>query len=127
MRLFISEVEQDSSALADISMFFSCAVDIWSVGCILAELLGGRPIFKGRDYVDQLNQILHYLGTPSEETLRRVGSPRVRTMAVRAFATGLLRLTSSCPRTGPRLYPLVAVQATNTIPAAVPYRQSPCA
>ena len=28
-------------------------------------------------YVDQLNQILHYLGTPSEETLRRVGSPRV--------------------------------------------------
>lgn len=29
-------------------------------------------------YVDQLNQILHYLGTPSEDTLRRVGSPRVR-------------------------------------------------
>lgn len=28
-------------------------------------------------YVDQLNQILHYLGTPSEDTLRRVGSPRV--------------------------------------------------
>jgi hypothetical protein len=31
-----------------------------------------------RSYVDQLNQILHYLGTPSEDTLRRVGSPRVR-------------------------------------------------
>lgn len=28
-------------------------------------------------YVDQLNQILHFLGTPSEDTLRRVGSPRV--------------------------------------------------
>jgi serine/threonine protein kinase len=39
--------------------------------------LGGKPIFKGRDYVDQLNQILNYLGTPSEEALRRVGSPRV--------------------------------------------------
>jgi mitogen-activated protein kinase 7 len=47
------------------------------VGCILAELLGGRPFFKGRDYVDQLNQILHYLGTPSEETLSRIGSQRV--------------------------------------------------
>jgi mitogen-activated protein kinase 7 len=48
------------------------------VGCILAELLGGRPFFKGRDYVDQLNQILHYLGTPSEETLCRIGSPRAQ-------------------------------------------------
>jgi serine/threonine protein kinase len=48
-----------------------------AVGCILAELLGGRPIFKGRDYVDQLNQILHFQGTPDDATLRRVGSPRV--------------------------------------------------
>src|SRR5579862_2239551 len=55
-----------------------CSVDLWSVGCILAELLGGRRFFKGRDYVDQLNQILHYLGTPSEETLSRIGSPRAQ-------------------------------------------------
>jgi mitogen-activated protein kinase 7 len=44
----------------------------------LAELLGGRPFFKGRDYVDQLNQILNHLGTPSEETLARIGSPRAQ-------------------------------------------------
>ena len=44
----------------------------------MAELLGGRPFFKGRDYVDQLNQILHYLGTPSEETLSRIGSQRAQ-------------------------------------------------
>lgn len=51
---------------------------MWSVGCILAELLGGKPFFKGRDYVDQLNQILHILGTPNEETLLRIGSPRAQ-------------------------------------------------
>lgn len=57
---------------------YTTAIDLWSVGCILAELLGGRPIFKGKDYVDQLNQILHYLGTPPDDTLRRVGSPRAQ-------------------------------------------------
>lgn len=41
-------------------------------------MLGGKPFFKGRDYVDQLNQILHYLGTPNEETLSRIGSPRAQ-------------------------------------------------
>lgn len=48
------------------------------MGCILAELLGGRPFFKGRDYVDQLNQILHILGTPNEDTLSRIGSSRAQ-------------------------------------------------
>lgn len=53
-------------------------VDLWSVGCILAELLGRRPLFKGRDYVDQLNQILYYLGTPTDDMLARVASPRAQ-------------------------------------------------
>ncbi|KDQ11969.1 hypothetical protein BOTBODRAFT_34826 [Botryobasidium botryosum FD-172 SS1] len=73
---------------------YTTAIDVWSIGCILAELLGGKPIFKGRDYVDQLNQILHYLGTPTEDTLRRVGSPRaqdyIRSLPIKAripFAT----------------------------------------
>ncbi|EJD46885.1 kinase-like protein [Auricularia subglabra TFB-10046 SS5] len=57
---------------------YTTSIDVWSIGCILAELLGGKPIFKGRDYVDQLNQILHLLGTPTEDTLRRVGSPRAQ-------------------------------------------------
>ncbi|KAI9508509.1 CMGC/MAPK/ERK protein kinase [Russula earlei] len=43
---------------------YASAINVWSVGCILDELLAGKPILKGEDYVDQLNQILHYLGTP---------------------------------------------------------------
>ncbi|CAG8553267.1 8644_t:CDS:10 [Ambispora gerdemannii] len=57
---------------------YTKAIDLWSVGCILAELLGGVPLFKGRDYVDQLNQILQTLGTPNDETLTRIGSPRAQ-------------------------------------------------
>ncbi|EHK98511.1 putative Mitogen-activated protein kinase spm1 [Glarea lozoyensis 74030] len=43
-----------------------------------AKLLGGRPFFKGRDYVDQLNQILHILGKPDDKTLEKIGSPRAQ-------------------------------------------------
>ena len=56
---------------------YSKAIDMWSIGCIFAELLGGKPLFKGRDYVDQLNQIITILGNPDDETLSRIGSERV--------------------------------------------------
>lgn len=51
---------------------------MWSIGCIFAELLSGKPLFKGRDYVDQLNQILSVLGSPDDETLTRIGSERAQ-------------------------------------------------
>lgn len=57
---------------------YTKAIDVWSVGCILAELLGGKPLFRGKDYVDQLNQILLILGTPTEETLTKIGSIRAQ-------------------------------------------------
>ncbi|CCE80523.1 Piso0_003642 [Millerozyma farinosa CBS 7064] len=57
---------------------YTKAIDVWSVGCILAELLGGKPLFRGKDYVDQLNQILLVLGTPSESTLTKIGSVRAQ-------------------------------------------------
>lgn len=57
---------------------YTKAIDVWSTGCILAEFLGGKPIFKGKDYVNQLNQILQVLGTPADETLIRIGSRNVQ-------------------------------------------------
>ncbi|KAL7412102.1 kinase-like domain-containing protein [Mrakia frigida] len=55
---------------------YTPAVDVWSVGCILAELLGSTPIFKGSDVVTQLDKILDVLGTPSLDSIRRICSPR---------------------------------------------------
>lgn len=58
---------------------YTKAIDMWSLGCIFAELLGHKPLFKGRDFVDQLNQILYVLGTPDDDTLSRIGSERAQT------------------------------------------------
>jgi len=57
---------------------YTKAIDIWSVGCIFAEMMGGKPLFKGRDYIDQIKQILATLGTPDDETLQRIGSEKAQ-------------------------------------------------
>ena len=49
-----------------------------SVGCILAELLGRRPLFPGKDYVDQLKLIIKTLGPPSEDDLTFINSSKAR-------------------------------------------------
>uniref|UniRef100_A0A0L0NYV3 Mitogen-activated protein kinase n=1 Tax=Candidozyma auris TaxID=498019 RepID=A0A0L0NYV3_CANAR len=91
-RGFSEDVEQNSQFMTEyvatrwyrapeIMLSFSNytkAIDIWSVGCILGELLGGKPLFRGKDYVDQLNQILMILGTPKEATLTKIGSVRAQ-------------------------------------------------
>ena len=46
---------------------YGTAIDIWSCGCILAELFLGEPLFQGQDEIDQLHQIFKLLGTPDEK------------------------------------------------------------
>jgi serine/threonine protein kinase len=52
---------------------YTPAIDIWSIGCIFAELLTGKPLFPGKNVVHQLDIITDLLGTPSPETISRVG------------------------------------------------------
>ena len=53
-----------------LSKDYTSAIDLWSAGCIMAELLSRRPLFPGADYVKQLEYIISYLGTPSQEDLQ---------------------------------------------------------
>ena len=48
--------------------------DIWSAGCVFAELLLGQPIFPGDSGVDQLVEIIKVLGTPTKEQIRQMNS-----------------------------------------------------
>jgi serine/threonine protein kinase len=48
---------------------YTCSIDIWSVGCVMAEMLLGNPIFPGETGVDQLIEIIKVLGTPTKEEI----------------------------------------------------------
>ena len=48
---------------------YTKAVDIWSVGCILGELLGRTALFPGENYLDQIQRIISVLGTPSYDDI----------------------------------------------------------
>uniref|UniRef100_A0A8C9T9J5 mitogen-activated protein kinase n=1 Tax=Scleropages formosus TaxID=113540 RepID=A0A8C9T9J5_SCLFO len=55
-------------------MHYTQAVDIWSVGCIMAEMLLGKPLFKGNDHLDQLTEIMKITGTPTQEFIVKLQS-----------------------------------------------------
>jgi len=57
---------------------YTKSIDIWSVGCILAELLARQPLFPGEDYLKQLEIICIKIGKPSEKDLNFVTSQRAK-------------------------------------------------
>ncbi|XP_063814528.1 mitogen-activated protein kinase 8 isoform X2 [Pseudophryne corroboree] len=53
-------------------------VDLWSVGCIMGEMICHKILFPGRDYIDQWNKVIEQLGTPCPEFMKKL-QPTVRT------------------------------------------------
>ena len=53
---------------------------MWSLGCILAELLQGKPIFPGTSTLNQLDRILEITGMPSKEDIMSIKSSLASTM-----------------------------------------------
>ena len=52
---------------------YSTSIDLWAVGCILSEMILGRPIFCGESEIEQLLAIFRILGTPSNKNWPSVG------------------------------------------------------
>ncbi|XP_044158773.1 mitogen-activated protein kinase 7 isoform X2 [Bufo gargarizans] len=57
---------------------YTQAIDMWSVGCIFAEMLGRKQLFPGKNYIHQLQLIMTVLGTPSSQVIHAIGAERVR-------------------------------------------------
>jgi p38 MAP kinase len=56
---------------------YDIEVDVWSAGCIFAEMLSGRPLFPGKDHVNQFSIITELLGSPPDEVIQTICSANV--------------------------------------------------
>lgn len=58
-------------------MNYHMAIDIWSLGCILAELYTGFPIFPGENEQEQLSCIMEVLGVPDKDFINKSSRKRI--------------------------------------------------
>jgi hypothetical protein len=86
---------------------YDAAVDMWAVGCILAEILGRRALFPGRNFNHMMQLIVDCLGTPTDEAMWFVRSDRVR--------GAIRKLGRRAPVDLRRLYPHANPQALDLI------------
>ncbi|KAM5315659.1 mitogen-activated protein kinase 15 isoform 2-T2 [Glossophaga mutica] len=87
------------------SSWYTPGVDMWSLGCILGEMLRGRPLFPGTSTLHQLELILQTIPPPSEEDLLALGSDH---------SAAILHLVGARPRR-----PLEALLPADTPPEAL--------
>lgn len=50
---------------------YDCSIDMWSLGCLLTELYIGKPLFTGKDSVDQLYKVIEVIGPPPERLKKK--------------------------------------------------------
>jgi len=57
---------------------YDAQIDVWSMGCIIGEMLGGKVLFPGKDYLQQLCLIVYKIGQPSKDDLEAMSNPPAR-------------------------------------------------
>jgi len=89
------------------STSYTKGVDLWSVGCILGELLSGKPIFPGTSTMNQLDRIMEVTGRPGQEDIDAIKSPFAATM--------LESLPISRPRPLNEMFPTAGTEALDLL------------
>eukprot|EP00292_Cryptomonas_paramecium_P012701 CAMPEP_0113697496 /NCGR_PEP_ID=MMETSP0038_2-20120614/22168_1 /TAXON_ID=2898 /ORGANISM="Cryptomonas paramecium" /LENGTH=356 /DNA_ID=CAMNT_0000620517 /DNA_START=49 /DNA_END=1119 /DNA_ORIENTATION=- /assembly_acc=CAM_ASM_000170 len=86
---------------------YSKGIDIWSVGCILGEMLGGKPLFPGTSTLNQVERIMKVTGRPSSDDVESIRSP---------FAANILEsLPPSKPRSLSNIFPSASPDALDLL------------
>ena len=76
---------------------YTKGVDLWSVGCIIGEMIRGRPLIAGACTMSQIQKVLEVTGNPTDEVVASWQSPFAQKMLVNAKAKRRLRLNELCP------------------------------
>ncbi|GAX77098.1 hypothetical protein CEUSTIGMA_g4544.t1 [Chlamydomonas eustigma] len=80
---------------------YTYGVDMWSSGCILGELLLGKPIFPGTSTMNQLDRIMEFTGRPSMEDIEATDSPFAATMMESCTVMEPKRMSELFPMASP--------------------------
>jgi mitogen-activated protein kinase 15 len=85
------------------------AVDMWSLGCIFGEMLGGKPMFQGSSTLNQLERICEVAGRPSDDEVKAMKSPFSQTMLDN------INPSSSTPKAWSQVYPKANADAIDVL------------
>ncbi|KAJ0962799.1 hypothetical protein J5N97_027921 [Dioscorea zingiberensis] len=80
---------------------YTPAIDIWSIGCIFAEMLTGKPLFPGKNVVHQLDLMTDLLGTPSAESIARIRNEKAKRYLTNMRKKTPVPLSHKFPHTDP--------------------------
>ncbi|MCO5606422.1 hypothetical protein L7F22_060610 [Adiantum nelumboides] len=80
---------------------YTPAIDIWSIGCIFAEILSGKPLFPGKNVVHQLELITDLLGTPPPDVIARVRNEKARRYLITMQKKPTMHFSQKFPNADP--------------------------
>lgn len=86
---------------------YSSAIDLWAVGCILAEMFIRKALFPGHDHVHQLHLILQLVGSPSADDLGFITNAKAKRWMERQQQREAKPLKSVCPNAPPEALDLM--------------------
>lgn len=86
---------------------YTKSMDMWSVGCILAEMISNKPIFPGKNYLDQIKRIQEVLGSPSLQDTEFIKNPKARTFLLELPKSPRVEWKALYPKAGHELLNLL--------------------